>query len=133
MPGATATIRRSMVRATICPALRIFSISSGDLKMIMAAPGSARRKVAQRGHGSFEHLVLAPEGVDLAQQSPLRVVLEQRRGAFVVDLEPSPNHVLGVVGTLDQRTPASVADPGDLGRVELHVVRGLTVRADAAA
>ena len=79
MPGATSSSSRSMVRAVIAPALRMSSISEGDLYSIIASP---RRPVAsgrllvdagQRLHGRVGHLVGRVVGVDLAEQPELLV------------------------------------------------------------
>ena len=72
-PGSTAASTVSIVPATIRPAIRIFSISSGDFRMII---GTRSRTPSVR---SID-LVGQRLGVDLVEEVPFGVEpLERRR------------------------------------------------------
>src|SRR5438093_8969467 len=119
-PGRTASSTRSMVLATMRPARRIFSISSGDFRMITAptAPRGSRsrrsgsggsRQVREDGHRPLGDPLLVAVRVDLPQQAPLPVVLDQRLGVPMVDLQPVPDGGLVVVVAVHELPAAEVA------------------------
>src|SRR5207237_2905055 len=82
-PGATASSTRLMVPATIRPAVRILSSSSGDLRMIMGPLASDR--VPECGEHALGDGVHPSLGVHLAEQPTLRVVTVERFGVLPVD------------------------------------------------
>src|ERR1051325_7887809 len=97
IPGRTSSRTRSIVAATILPARRIFWISSGDFRMITAPPtprGSGQ--VRQERDGPLGDPLLVAVGVDLAEQALRAVVLHQRLGVAVVDLQSVPDGLLVV-------------------------------------
>src|SRR5436190_9874007 len=107
IPGRTASSTASMVAATTRPARRILSISSGDFRMIMRPPcGRGSGEVLQRSHGPLGDPVLVTVGVDLAQQAAFAVVLDQRFGVAVVDLQAVPDGGLVVVVAVHQLSAA---------------------------
>src|SRR5712691_8839050 len=126
MPGRTSSTSLCTVRAVMRPATRIRSISSGDLRMIMAERSG---DVGERGHDGLGYLQLGPIRLDLTQQSPVAIELQQRGSALAIDLEAAPDHIFVLVTPLDQGASAHVADALHAGRAEEHVVRGLAVGA----
>src|SRR2546427_10758685 len=123
MPGRTDSTRRSMVSATIRPALRLRWISSGDLKMITGrAPSVLSVDLAQPLKRPLRHFLFRAGPVDLAQEPSLRIELEKRRGALVIDLQAPPHHIFGVVLALHEGPAAHVADARLPGGLELDIV-----------
>src|SRR5439155_23451020 len=121
----------SMVVATTRPAWRIRPISSGDLKMIMVS--RTLSQVRQCGQDALGDLCLGPLGVDLPEQSPVRIELEERRGALPIDLQATTDRRLVLVGPLQEWPAARVAPALRPGRVEEHVVGTLAVGTGPAA
>src|ERR671930_2467229 len=68
--------------------------------------------------------------VDVAQEPALEEVQDERLGLTVVDIEPPADRLLVVVDAAREPVAADVADPLDARRLELDVVRAVTVRAD---
>src|SRR2546428_5893680 len=130
-PGRTAARSWSMVVATTRPAWRIRPISSGDLKMIMVSPTLSQ--VRQGGQDALGDLCLGPLGVDLPEQSPVRIELEERRGALPIDLQATTDRRLVLVGPLQEWPTARVAHALRSGRVEKNVVGTLAVGTRPAA
>src|SRR3954471_4312299 len=115
-PGRTCSPISASVSATIRPARAICSISWGDLRMIMRNPAPAPTESApplssrlRRAYGSGKHLlqrgvnlgedlVDRPVGVEADDIAARRaVVLDERRGLAVVDLEALPDRLRRVV------------------------------------
>ena len=113
-PGSTAASTVSIVPATIRPAFRIFSISSGDFRMITGAPPGhpvcgprPRRATPRRRSGGG---------------GPARVEALERRRLLPVDGQPPPSRELVVVGPSFERRTTDVAQLVFRRRLELHVI-----------
>src|SRR5207249_94670 len=130
-PGRTVAKSRSMVVATTRPAWRIRSISSGDLKMIMVS--STLSQVRQGGKDALGDLCLGSLGVDLPEQSSVRIELEEWRGALPIDLQATAHRRLVLVGPLQEWPAARVAHALRSGRVKEDVVGALAVGTGTAA
>src|SRR6266511_6262491 len=120
-----------MVVATMRPARRIRSISSGDLKMIMVS--STLSQVGQGGQDAIGDLSLGPPRVDLPEESPVGIELEERYRALPIHLKATTDRRLVLVGPLQERPAARVADAVHPGRVEENVVGTLADGAGTAA
>ncbi len=88
-----------------------------------------RRRSSTARDAVAGHLVGGAGAVDLGQLTPALVPLDQRRRLALVELEPAPDGLLGVVLALDHLAAADVAGPGDHGRRRRRVV-GPAVHAD---
>jgi hypothetical protein len=77
------------------------------------------------------HLVDRTISVDNPQKSSVAVEGEQRLRGSEVGFKPLPNRVGRVVGTLDDRPAADIADAIDRRRIEDGVVDVTSVGADA--
>ena len=93
-PGRACSPISASVSATTRPARAIVSISCGDLRMI-----TARSHLVERPPDLGEDLLDRPVGVDADDVAARRaVVLDERRGLAVVDLEPLADRLRRVVG-----------------------------------
>src|SRR5438270_12293981 len=108
------------VRTRISPASAMRSICSGVFLMIKLQLLFEPQR-GQRGADVVVDLVRAARAVEAAQQPPLLVVLDERGGLPMVDLQSLPDRLFLVVLALDQTRPVDVAAPPGLRRVELHV------------
>src|SRR2546427_8652909 len=120
-----------MVAATMRPARRIRSISSGDFKMIMASPTLSQ--VGQGGQDALGDLCLAPLRVDLPEESAVRIELEERCGALPVHRQAATDRPLVLVGPLQEWPAALVAHAIHARWVEEDVVGTLAVGTGTAA
>src|SRR5262245_56283379 len=68
----------------------------------------------------------------IALRGPFRIVVDQRPGLLLVDLEPLPDRLFAVVLALHQRLAGRVVLPGDLGRTERDVIVPARSRVHAA-
>src|SRR3954468_19076618 len=118
MPGATADFSLSSVRPTTSPASRISAISSSLLIWINALSLSER---PQCGQCPLCHVVDGTHRVDAHEDAGLGVVAHQRRGLFVVDLQPVTDGLRFVVVALDQLAAADVTHTLHRRRVEVQV------------
>src|SRR5438876_4911207 len=84
-PGATDSRTRLIVPATIRPAVRILSSSSGDFRMIIGSLASDR--VPEGGEHAFGDGVQPSLRVHLSEQPTLRVVALERFGLLPVERE----------------------------------------------
>ena len=81
-PGLMCSPTSASVSATTSPAFAICSTSAGDLRMIIAPP-----QRLERGLDLGEHLVDRALGVDHDERRARAVVLDERLGLGVVELE----------------------------------------------
>src|SRR6476619_2661536 len=118
-PGRSLLSTRARVFTRISPAAAILSISSGVFLMITR--GSQLVFQAQCCHGSADVIVdlsLVPAPVEATQEALLLVVVDDRLGLVVVDVEPVLDRVGLVVVALDETGSVLIADafvlrPGD--------------------
>src|SRR5439155_5238677 len=129
-PGATASSTRLIVPATIRPAVRILSSSSGDFRMIICSLASDR--VTERGEHALGDGVHPSLRVDVAEESPLRVVALQRFGLLPVDREASFDRQFVLVAALLQGGSVHVTELIVGRRPPLLMVRALADRAGVA-
>src|SRR5918993_2842256 len=127
-PGTAAARSASRVRPTTSPAARISATSASLLIWIIRSrflnisvlrPRSVA-VAAQRVDGPLGDVLDRAGRVDAAEQAPVAVVADQRRGLVGVDLEPVPDGVLAVVVALEELACAAVALPRRGGRVEVE-------------
>src|SRR6478735_6087031 len=111
-PGATAARPAAMASASNRPAARIACSSPRDLSWIVSAMDSRHRLLAEGLARPRLHLVDAADAVDGHQL--VGVVVEQRLGLLVVQLQPPADRLGGVVG------PAPGEHP-----IQQHAVRDL--------
>src|SRR5207247_387718 len=129
-PSRSLPSRSLSVRTRMAPAAAIFSISSGDFLMITrgrrqpptraGAPRTRSQLVLQPQRGDRRPEVVVDlrgraRAVEAAQEAALVVVVDERRGLGVEDVEPVADGLFLVVVALDQRRPVDVADVVDLG------------------
>src|SRR5689334_15198443 len=104
-PGAMASRMAACISATTRPARRMTAIWSAvrtaGVRAKSTGPASGAAVGFDRLEHPGEHLVGAPEPVDLDQQAALRVERHERLGLGGVEVEPLADRVLGVVGALD--------------------------------
>src|SRR4051794_32418912 len=134
-PGLIFPATRFIVLTRIAPAAAIRSISSGVFLMITCAPLDIFLEAKRRNHRPdvVVNLGRLARAVDPPHQPPLVVVLDERLGLVVVDLEAVANDLGLVVVALDQPRAVLVADIVVLGRIELDVVVVAALDAHPAA
>src|SRR5712692_8755106 len=101
-----------MARA-IRPLRRSFSISAGDLQMIMVLQEAG--KLLRNGFGL--HVA-----VDLMEIGPLSVIVDQRPRLILVGYLALSNRLFRIVRPVDQRAAIQVADPFLLRALEANVI-----------
>src|SRR4051794_8902973 len=133
------------VRARTRPAAAIFSISSGVFWTITLESVACKKlgplllklvfqaQRGERGTDVIVHLARRALAVEGPQQVALLVVLHERAGLVVVDLEPVLDGLGLVVLALLEPGAVLVADALVLRRVELDVVEVAVLDAHAAA
>src|SRR5919201_362275 len=98
MPGRRLSPISPSVSATIWPARAIPSISSRDLRMIISTSFNCRyalERFLDLGEDFVDRLLC----VNSDEISRRAVVLDERLGLLVVELEPLRDRLAGVVGT----------------------------------
>src|SRR5262245_26734442 len=118
-PGRSLLCSRARVLTRMSPAAAILSISSGLFLMIMALKLVFEAQCGQGSADVIVHLGGCPSPLEPAQQALLLVVVDDRLGLLVVDLEPVLDGVGLVVVALHQPGAVLVAHVLVLGRVEL--------------
>src|SRR3954453_1031349 len=117
-PGRAARAHTSCISATTRPALAMMRISSGDFRV----PISGVEARFDRREQPILNLVLAAQSVDGDEYRSFLVELDQWPRLGVVELEPAPDGVVGVVLT----TPGPHPLDDDVGRnveIDDHVQR----------
>ena len=109
-PGRALPRSSRWQRASIRPEAAIASISSGVLRMIATSELLFEAEGGKRGPDVAVHLVGRAGAVEAAQQPLLLVVVDQRLGLLVEDVEPVLDRLLLVVVALDQRRAVLVAE-----------------------
>src|SRR5436309_982789 len=130
VPGPTTSSTRLIVPATIRPAVRILSSSSGDFRMIMGSLASDR--IPERAEHAFGDGVQRSLRVHLAEQSALRVVALERFGLLPIEREAPFDSQFVLIAALLQGGPIDVTDQIVGRRPPLLMVRALTDRARVA-
>src|SRR4051794_25201903 len=92
-PGRIFPCTRLSVLTRMLPAAAILSISSGVFLRITGGPsrGLFQSQSGERTPDVLAHLLLRPRPVEAVQKPAVVVVVDQRRGLLVVDLEPPPD------------------------------------------
>src|SRR3954465_13261413 len=120
-------------RARIAPERAMASISSGDFLMITGLELLFQPQCCERCADVVVHLTRRPAAVEAAEHAALLVVVNQRLGLRVVDLEPLLDRLRLVVVALDQPRAVLVTDALVLRRVEVDVVDVAVLDAYAAS
>src|SRR5919206_1544913 len=137
-PSRTLDSRRRSVCTRMTPAAAMRSISCGVFLMITARRESRALELVlqaerrDRRSDVVVHLGGRARPVEAAQEVALVVVLDERGGLLLVDLEALADRLLAIVLALLERLAVDVADALALRRVELDVVH-VAVRAHPAA
>src|SRR5664280_2598084 len=102
-PSLTWPRMSSSVSPTTTPATRILRIWSGVLTSRPLRPNTGRPSALQGRQERLDTLsdrIHLAHAVNLAQEATLTIESRQRRRLVVVDLQPVPDHVLGVILSL---------------------------------
>src|ERR687895_211666 len=102
-PGRTLPASRSIVRTRMSPARAILSISAGVFLTIIGSEALFEAQRRERGADVVVDLGRGPRAVEAPQQALLIVVVDERLGLRVVDLEPRPDLAGVVVLAAEQR------------------------------
>src|SRR5581483_942783 len=115
MPGLTASRMAARARATMRPASRMMSSSSGFLMWIT---GSTRLDSCRdRAHQIGGHFVDGLVSVDLSNQALCPVVIQQRRGFLEVQVDATGCGFGGIIVALAEGRIVNIATPRNLRRV----------------
>ena len=120
----------SCISATTCPARRITAIWARVLRRVTVQGASTYLSTTftMRSNTSSP----SPTPSTVVEQALRPVVVDDRHGLLLVELEPALDRLFGVVVALTDLAAARVARPVDGGR-HVDVVHALAVLADAPA
>src|SRR5207302_7407045 len=102
---------RVTVRTTVCPRVAMATRSNPSIHSHLGS-GRLEGSGFERLDRPKEDLLNQAGRVDFLQESAVAVVLDQRRGLFLVGLNSFPHDILPLVGPDDQGGTALLEDPG---------------------